>query len=638
MLSLVLSGVIAAAVALTSSADSAHAHEYEYGVCDCGEIESGYTKIYTKADLDKIRNNLGGKYVLMNDIIITSEDFPYVSSYYNNETGWLPIGCDFDMGAYYYKFYGVFNGNGHSIENLWMDRTPHRQTAYPATTTASYGNAGLSYDTPHAFGLFACNDGVIANLHLSVDYTVNANPYAVVGAIAGVNSGLITNCSTDGRIYAVKDITSGDSDFGGIAGWLANGTVTKCHSNVELGGKNASEYPYINFGGIIGATAGVGKCSISLSFNTGSIYPDSKSGGYLGGIVGRASCGTYQNGFSLLISDCYNTGFIGKADYVGRVAGICAEYYGSMDLKIERCYSIGDLGEKRVTAGILQTSISSDTSRVESSYYLDSTADAYMCNYNTGTLVDGYALTLKEMCIEDSYVGFDFENTWIIVGSSGYKFPQLRENFQTETDHTAHSFNEYNETEPTCYSEGVHRKICTECGYFVDTVVPKTPHDYTANVYPATCVENGYTRYVCRACENEYSDDFVQATGHTYGENGICIDCAHPDPDFTPDDSGENNPDGNDPDNTNPDGDPDNGGSDNDPDGDVTDPDENQSVTKPTDPDKDNVQNAVTESCACKCHHTGFIGFLFKIINLINQLFGINPTCQCGVAHYVKPD
>ena len=237
MLSLILSGVITAAVALTSSADSAHAHEYEYGVCDCGEIESGYTKIYTKADLDKIRNNLGGKYVLMNDIIITSEDFPYVSSYYNDETGWLPIGCDFDMGAYYYKFYGVFNGNG-----------------------------------------------------------------------------------------------------------------------------------------------------------------------------------------------------------------------------------------------------------------------------------------------------------------------------------------------------------------------------------------------------------------HTYDENGICSDCAHPDPDFTPDDGGENNPDGNDPDNTNPDGDPDNGGSDNDPDGDVTDPDENQSVTKPTDPDEDNVQNAVTESCACKCHHTGFIGFLFKIINLINRLFGINPTCQCGVAHYVKPD
>lgn len=40
------------------------------------------------------------------------------------------------------------------------------------------------------------------------------------------------------------------------------------------------------------------------------------------------------------------------------------------------------------------------------------------------------------------------------------------------------------------------------------------------------------------------------------------------------------------------------------------------------------------ESCSHICHQDGFLGFIYKIIRFFWQLFGIEKTCSCGVAHY----
>ena len=40
------------------------------------------------------------------------------------------------------------------------------------------------------------------------------------------------------------------------------------------------------------------------------------------------------------------------------------------------------------------------------------------------------------------------------------------------------------------------------------------------------------------------------------------------------------------------------------------------------------------EACECNCHSTGFMGFFWKIINFFNMIFGLNPVCVCGEAHY----
>ena len=68
-------------------------------------IAQGYTVIKTAQDLDNIRNNLSGKYILMNDIDLSS---------YSN---WDPIGEN-NASA----FNGILDGNGYTISNLTINR------------------------------------------------------------------------------------------------------------------------------------------------------------------------------------------------------------------------------------------------------------------------------------------------------------------------------------------------------------------------------------------------------------------------------------------------------------------------------------------------------------------------------------
>lgn len=40
------------------------------------------------------------------------------------------------------------------------------------------------------------------------------------------------------------------------------------------------------------------------------------------------------------------------------------------------------------------------------------------------------------------------------------------------------------------------------------------------------------------------------------------------------------------------------------------------------------------EKCSCNCHESGFMGFIWKIINFFNKLFKIDKNCVCGIKHY----
>ena len=66
-------------------------------------VPKGYTPIYTASDLDNIRENLSGKYILMNDINLKTRG------------EWAPVGKDESA-----PFTGTFDGNGHIIANLWV--------------------------------------------------------------------------------------------------------------------------------------------------------------------------------------------------------------------------------------------------------------------------------------------------------------------------------------------------------------------------------------------------------------------------------------------------------------------------------------------------------------------------------------
>ena len=51
-------------------------------------------------------------------------------------------------------------------------------------------------------------------------------------------------------------------------------------------------------------------------------------------------------------------------------------------------------------------------------------------------------------------------------------------------------------------------------------------------------------------------------------------------------------------------------------------------------PEKPEEPEDPSKNCSCNCHKSGFMGFIWKIINFFSKLFGINPVCECGKAHY----
>lgn len=78
-----------------------------FGMCSTAfaadDIPDGYTPIYTAEDLYNIRNNLSGKYILMNDIDLSAYE------------EWNQIGNEVE------PFTGKINGNGYNIVNLCSD-------------------------------------------------------------------------------------------------------------------------------------------------------------------------------------------------------------------------------------------------------------------------------------------------------------------------------------------------------------------------------------------------------------------------------------------------------------------------------------------------------------------------------------
>ena len=117
---------------------------------------TGYTFVQTAEDFNNIRNNLNGKYVLLNNIDL--------SSY----TEWSPIGTKTA------PFTGTIDGNGNTVSGLSISKCD------------SYA------------GLLGYNVGTVENLTVSgnidADGSGSTNNVAYIGGIAGYNAGTIYNC------------------------------------------------------------------------------------------------------------------------------------------------------------------------------------------------------------------------------------------------------------------------------------------------------------------------------------------------------------------------------------------------------------------------------------------------------------
>ncbi len=190
-------------------------------------------------ELDQVRNYMDSYFVLMNDLDFTGSDYDSE----NSDEGWEPIGNDSN------SFEGRFNGRGHIISNLYINRSDDNVGLFGRIEGAEIKNLGI----------------------VSCAVTGNDN----VGSFAGASiSSNISNCYAIGNFY-------GDLNIGAFIGVSNRGEINDCYSD---GYVNGVEY----VGGFIGVTENT---KISNVYDVSCVDGND----YLGSFVG---CSSSSNTFN----------------------------------------------------------------------------------------------------------------------------------------------------------------------------------------------------------------------------------------------------------------------------------------------------------------------------------------------------
>lgn len=196
-----------------------------------------------------------------------------------NGQGFSPIGDE-----YYNHFTGKFDGNSHTIKNLYINRP--RQDYIGLFAYVGFYTIGIQ------------------NIHIKDCNIIGGSR---VGALVGYNSNkVIINCSSQGNI-------EGHSSVGGLVG-ENDGKIAMCYSTANIKGVLSKEtgYAYDAFGGLVGRNNG----KIADSYARGSVKGNQLIAS-LGGLVGIHGCSSES---SAKISNCYATGYVMEVQY----------YYGGL--------------------------------------------------------------------------------------------------------------------------------------------------------------------------------------------------------------------------------------------------------------------------------------------------------------------
>ena len=250
-----------------------------------GEI----TEIWDWCDLDAIRDNPGGFYLLMNDLNSTAANYTGLASpTANGGKGWQPIG------ARNYTFTGTFDGQGYEIRDIFINRPdddliglfgnvePEGVIRDIGVVNASViGNWGVA-------GLVGENVGIISKCYL----TGSVTGVRSVGGLLGYNYGLASNS------YSTGSVTSTEGSVGGLVG-SNEGNVRTSYSTSSVTGNSA-------VGGLVGADWYGG---LTTCYSTGSVVGLELVGGLIGIIQGS------------YVTDSYSIGSVTGEEDVGGLVG-----------------------------------------------------------------------------------------------------------------------------------------------------------------------------------------------------------------------------------------------------------------------------------------------------------------------------
>lgn len=213
---------------------------------------------------------------------------------------WVPIGA---TGT---TFAGTFDGNYHTISNLYMSSSSHLNLGF----FAGIGESAVVQNV------------VMENIYVMNTYDVYAqNNFA--GGIAALSNGIIQNCGINSGNITAKKVTtytgsSWPSTFtGGIVGRLdSKGIILDCYNKATITGiASTSRINNATYtGGLVGITMG----KVENCYNTGNVSGTAHTA-MVGGVVGDVSAKIIEG-----LKNSYNTGRItisGTSRFYGGIIG-----------------------------------------------------------------------------------------------------------------------------------------------------------------------------------------------------------------------------------------------------------------------------------------------------------------------------
>jgi hypothetical protein len=290
-------------------------------------------------DLDAVRDNLNGSYLLMNDLDSTVAGYMELASKTANEgKGWQPIGT----------FTGSFNGQGHEIRDLFINRPGQGYVGL---------FAGVSWTHPIE------NVGLIENIGVvQADVTGGSE----VGALVGHNRGIVNNS------YSICSVAGTGWYVGGLVGYDDGGSVSNSHSSGNVTG----EY---HVGGLVGRIQGartVRVGDVRNCYSTSSVTGLTRVGGLVGSTHSDASvsnsyfagsvagnrwvAGLVAENYGGNVSNSYSTGSVTGNAYVGGLVGL--NFWGTLS----SCYSTGTVSGDGHVGGMVGQN---DEGTVSSSFW-----------------------------------------------------------------------------------------------------------------------------------------------------------------------------------------------------------------------------------------------------------------------------
>jgi len=347
------------------------------------------------ADLQGMNGGLAGNYVLGADIDAAA------TAGWNAGEGFMPVG---DLTT---PFTGRFDGLGHTITGLTIDRSMSGAGLFGRLSGARVSNVGLTGGSVRG-SIFTgpLAGSAIASTRISNAYaTGSANGTNYVGGLVGY-----AHSSSILDAYATGDVTGGAGYVGGLVGGGLNATVIE---DAYATGNVTGAGNYV--GGLVGYTAFSGNV-ITRAFSTGNVIG---SGHSVGGLVGRVHVTT--------ISDAYATG-----DVTGNVAGTYP--YGCVgglvghlnaSSSIDSAFATGRVtGSGSFVGGL--ANVMSPSASVSNSYWdMDATGQV-----TGGAGITDGGLTTAEAIQAESYAGWDIDaefgtdTAWRVY--EGQAYPSLR--------------------------------------------------------------------------------------------------------------------------------------------------------------------------------------------------------------------